>query len=113
MPAAAQLVTAPAVPPLFQFDGGAGSYLWMQIKAALLTAITLGIAYPWAVSMSYRWRCEHTLLAGRRLRFIGSGGQLFGQWIVWLILIVITLGIYGFWVAPKMQKWAIENQIYA
>lgn len=39
----------------FRFDGGAGSYLGVSILAAILTIFTLGIAYPWAVCMRYRW----------------------------------------------------------
>lgn len=116
-----QTVTSPSQPayviatqqPMlrtFTFDGGAGTYLGIVIGAALLTLFTLGFGAPWAICMRYRWRCEHTLIDGRRLRFTGHGGGLFGNWIKWLLLCFITLGIYGFWVAPRLTKWIVEHQ---
>lgn len=62
----------------FRFDGGAGSYVGMSILAALVTAFTLGIAYPWAMCMRYRWKAQHTLVYGRRVHFTGTGIGLFG-----------------------------------
>lgn len=94
----------------FTFDGGAGTYLGISIGAFLLILFTIGIATPWAICMRYRWRCEHTLIDGHRLRFTGTGGSLFGNWIKWLLLCVITAGIYGFWVAPRLTKWIVEHQ---
>ena len=97
----------------FVFDGGAGSYIGISILATLLTAVTLGIAYPWAMCMRYRWKAEHTLVYGRRVRFNGHGGGLFGSWIAWLLLCVITIGIYGFWVAPRLTRWIVEHQEFS
>lgn len=101
------------VAPPFRFDGGAGSYIGVGILSALLTVLTLGIAYPWAVCMSYRWRAEHTLVYGRRVHFTGTGGRLFGTWIKWLVLIIITIGIYSFWVAPRLTRWIVEHQDFS
>jgi len=100
------------VPPqkTFTFDGGAGSYLLIGIGAFLLTLFTLGIAYPWAVAMRYRWRSQHTLISGRRVVFTGSGLGLFGNWIKWWFFCVITLGIYSFWVIPRLTRWIVEHQ---
>lgn len=97
----------------FKFDGGAGSYLGVSILAAILTTFTLGIAYPWAVCMRYRWKSQHTLVFGRRVHFSGTGIGLFGSWIKWLLLSVITFGIYGFWVAPRLTRWITEHQNFS
>lgn len=101
---------APAVPMQFQFDGGAGSYLMVGIGAFLVTVFTLGLAYPWAVSMRCRWQAEHTIVNGQRLKFTGSGASLFGHYIKWWFLTIITLGIYSFWLVPRMVKWTVERQ---
>lgn len=97
----------------FQFDGGAGSFLLTGIGAFLLTVLTLGLALPWAVCMRYRWQTQHTIINGRRLRFTGTGGGLFGNWIKWLLLIVVTVGIYSLWVTPRITRWAVEHQDFA
>ncbi|QGF22448.1 DUF898 family protein [Raineyella fluvialis] len=102
--------TAWAVPLTFKFTGGAGSFLGMQILAFLVTVLTLGICYPWAVVMRYRWQANHTFVNGAPMRFTGSAIGLFGQWIKWLLLMIVTLGIYSFWVIPRMTRWVVEHQ---
>ena len=94
----------------FKFVGGAGTYLGMCLGSFFITLLTLGICYPWAVCMRYRWQAKNTYINGYRLRFTGSAPGLFGHWIKWLLLCVITLGIYLFWVAPRMTKWIVEHQ---
>jgi uncharacterized membrane protein YjgN (DUF898 family) len=102
--------TTLALPLVFSFNGGALSYFGMQILAALVTTLTVGICYPWAVVMQYRWKANHTTVNGAQLRFTGSASGLFGHWIKWLLLSIITLGIYSFWVVPRMTKWIVEHQ---
>ncbi|OAH63627.1 hypothetical protein AYJ66_11115 [Dietzia cinnamea] len=80
------------------------------LLATLLTVFTLGLGYPWAAAMRYRWETEHTIVNGQRLKFTGSGSSLFGHYIKWWFLMVITLGIYSFWVIPRMTQWKIEHQ---
>ena len=86
--------------------------LWLFLGGYLITVFTLGICYPWAVVMTYRWQAKHTYLNGRRLRFTGTAPGLFGHWIKWFLLIIVTLGIYSFWVWPKLTKWIVEHQEY-
>lgn len=97
-------------PKPFSFDGGAGSYLGVGILSFLLTVFTLGLAAPWATVMRMRWQAEHTILAGRRLRFAGTGGRLFVKWIKWFLLTLLTVGIYSFWLVPRVTKWTVEHQ---
>ncbi|GAB2989583.1 MAG TPA: DUF898 family protein [Promicromonospora sp.] len=96
--------------PLFGFDGGAATWFGVQLGGFLITLLTAGICYPWAVVMTYRWKTKHTYLQGRRLRFTGTAFGLFGHWIKWLLLMVVTLGIYSFWVYPRLTKWIVEHQ---
>jgi hypothetical protein len=83
-PAQSLAVTGPmlvgrTVTKPFAFDGGAGSFFTTALADALVTIFTLGICYPWAVVMIYRWRAEHTYVNGHRLPFTGSAWGLFGQ----------------------------------
>jgi uncharacterized membrane protein YjgN (DUF898 family) len=93
----------------FHFDGGAATYVGTAVLGALITILTLGICYPFALVLKERWRCKHTYIDGQRLTFTGTGVGLFGTWIKWFFLIVITLGIYSFWVGPRIQKWKTEH----
>jgi len=61
------------------FDGNTWQLIGIRLLSGLLTGITLGLAYPWAMCMSVRWEVKHTVINGRRLRFTGNGAQLFGN----------------------------------
>lgn len=98
---------------LFRFDGGAATWFGVQIGGFLVTVLSLGILYPWAIVMTYRWKTKHTYLGGRQLTFTGNAWSLFGQWITWFLLCIITLGIYSFWVYPRLTRWIVEHQAFA
>jgi uncharacterized membrane protein YjgN (DUF898 family) len=93
----------------FHFDGGAGTYLGTGILGFLITVLTLGICYPFAMVLRERWRAKHSYIDGQPLTFTGSATGLFGNWIKWLLLSVITLGIYLFWVGPRIVRWKWEH----
>lgn len=94
----------------FRFTGGAASWLGVQILGVLITVCTLGICYPWAIVMTYRWQAETTYINGYQMQFTGDAWSLFGNWVKWLLLCIVTLGIYSFWVYPRMTKWIVEHQ---
>ena len=95
------------------FDGGLLQLIGWQILGGLVTAITLGICYPWAICMIYRWEAKHTVINGRRLKFNGTAMQLFGNWIKWILLTIITLGIYSFWLNIKLIQWKTKHTEFA
>lgn len=87
------------------FDGKLIQLIGYKLLGLLITAFTLGIAYPWALCMVKRWEVVHTVVDGRRLAFNGNGLQLFGKYILWMLLSVVTLGIYSFWLNINITKW--------
>lgn len=91
------------------FDGGLLQRIGWTILGGLVTAVTLGICYPWAVCMLQNWEVKHTVIDGHRCCFDGKAIQLFGNWIKWLLLCIITLGIYSFWLSIKMKKWVVKH----
>ncbi len=95
------------------FDGGLLQLIGWRLAGAFITLITLGICYPWAFCMVYRWEAKHTVINGRRLVFDGTAFQLFGSWIKWLLLSFITLGIYTFWLGIKLKKWKVKHTRFA
>lgn len=95
------------------FDGNTFQLIGYYILAALINAITLGIAFPWTMCMLQRWECKHTVINGRRLKFNGRGHQLIGKYLLWLFLTLITFGIYSIWLGLGMKKWAVKHTVYA
>lgn len=94
------------------FDGGLLQLIGWTLLGTLITIVTLGICYPWALCMVYGWKINHTVIDGRRLKFKGTAIGLFGLWIKWLLLMIITLGIYGFWVGISLEKWKVKNTTF-
>ncbi|WP_190279411.1 YjgN family protein [Ornithinibacillus gellani] len=94
------------------FDGGLLQYIGWKILGILITVITLGICYPWSITMIYGWKINHTVIEGRRMQFNGSAVHLFGNWIKWWFFTVITLGIYGFWVFIKLEDWKAKHTTF-
>jgi len=94
------------------FDGTTLQLIGYRILTALITGITLGIAFPWAICMQLRWETKHTVINGRRLRFVGRGIQLLGSYLLWSFLTLITLGIYGLWFGLNLKKWTVKNTVY-
>lgn len=91
------------------FDGG----LWGQIGVTLVTwfvsIITFGLAWPALWCFNKRWYYKHTCIGGFRLKFTGTGWQLFGKHILWSFLTIITFGIFGFWRSIKLTQWEISH----
>ncbi|HET7414094.1 MAG TPA: hypothetical protein VFI97_00150 [Arthrobacter sp.] len=42
----------------FQFDGGAATYVGTGVLAVLITVVTAGICYPFALVLKERWRAN-------------------------------------------------------
>lgn len=94
------------------FDGGLLELIGWRILAALITGVTFGIAYPWAKCMLYSWQIKHTVFNGKRLKFEGTGGELFVNMFKWFFFTIITLGIYAFIIPVRKARWVISNIHY-
>ncbi|MDN9012904.1 hypothetical protein [Brevibacillus laterosporus] len=102
----------PKVEGYSYFDGGLFQYIGWSILGGLITFFTLGFCYPWALCKVYKWKIEHTVIEGRRLKFNGTAVGLFGNWIKWWLLCFITLGIYSFWLFIALEKWKTKHTTF-
>ena len=95
-----------------EFDGGLLGLIGVNILSIIIILFTLGIATPLALCIKYKWVYKHTIIEGRRLKFVGTGLGLFGNFIKWWFFTIITLGIYGFWVSIKLRQWEVRNVLF-
>ena len=56
----------------YRFDGGAGTFVGTALLGFLITLVTLGICYPFALVLMERWRAKRSYVDGQRLIFTGS-----------------------------------------
>ena len=98
-----------AVNPRSAFDGNTFEFIGYSIVVGLLTCVTLGIGYPWAVTMMTSWKMSHFVVSGCRMSFKGSGIELLGTYILCAILVCVTLGIYTPWMIIRINEWTYKN----
>src|SRR5262249_34066862 len=73
-------------------SGSAVAYALRSLLWGVLTALTLGLAYPWAQASLARYRLGHTHYGSWNGKFAGSGTQLFWRGIgLWLVLMAAAI----------------------
>ena len=92
-----------------KFDGGVLGLIGVNLAVAFLSVLSLGLAAPALFCYKLRWQYKHTIIGGYRMKFTGTGWQLFWRCLVWTLLTVITVGIFGLWVPIKYKKWEISH----
>ena len=91
------------------FDGSLIELIGWKLLSFLITIISFGIAAPWGACMIYSYQINHTVYNGKRLKFEGTGGDLFVNIFKWALLSIITLGIYTLFIPIRKTKWVISN----
>lgn len=91
------------------FDGSLIELIGWKLLSFLITIVTFGIAAPWGACMIYAYEINHTVYNGKRLKFEGTGGDLFVNIFKWVLLSIITLGIYTLFIPIRKTKWVISN----
>lgn len=91
------------------FDGSLIELIGWKLLSFLITIISFGIAAPWGACMIYSYQINHTVYNGKRLKFEGTGGELFVNIFKWVLLSIITLGIYVLFIPVRKTKWVISN----
>jgi uncharacterized membrane protein YjgN (DUF898 family) len=93
----------------FHQSGSALAYALRSLMWGVLTALTLGLAYPWAQASLERYKLAHTHYGGWDGTFAGSGTRLFARGIgLWLMLIV-ALVAFGAAVGLLIDKDALAR----
>jgi tetratricopeptide (TPR) repeat protein len=94
---------------------GTGGQLFglILVHFILLTILTLGLYWPWAMCRFFRWRAQHTLVGNRTSQFTGSGiGFLLFCLVHLLILPLLTLGLYYFYGLYRVYAWREQHTRY-
>jgi uncharacterized membrane protein YjgN (DUF898 family) len=75
----------------FHQDGSAWLYAFKAMLWWFLTAVTLGLAYPWMESRLERYKMRHTYYGSLQGSFAGSGWRLFLRGLPMWIVVVLPL----------------------
>ena len=94
------------------FDGNYFAYIGLCLLFIIITVCTLFIGLSYAMCMLHRWNCKHTVMEGKRMRFIGKSEALLGRLALWSIFTVLTAGIFALFIPVKVKKWYAENTFF-
>ena len=94
------------------FDNTVKNAVIHHIKVILLGVVSLGFAYPWMLCMKYEAKYKHTVVCGKRLKFIGDPKELIAHWVLWWILIICTFGLYSIVVKVRFEQRISANTVF-
>ncbi|WNJ99306.1 YjgN family protein [Thalassospiraceae bacterium LMO-JJ14] len=87
----------------FGLDGSTWAYLKLSAGWSVLTALTLGAAYPWMKIDLWRYQIRHTRLGDQAFRFEGNAKALFAAWspvfvigLLYIATLITFLYNFGF-----------------
>lgn len=94
-------------------DTGFGIWI-IGVICFFINLFTLGLAVPFTTVMYYQQWASNVMIDGRRLRFTGTAGSLFGVWISTFILSFITFGLYWIFIGKSnVARWVDANLSWA
>ena len=91
------------------FDGKILGIIGVNIFTYLVSLLSLGLLFPFAVCYKYKWIANHTIINKKRIVFNGKSVSLIGHYLLWYLLTIVTFGIYGIWFPMKVYSWKIKN----
>ena len=108
------MMSAPGGEIRGDFSGTGGELLGQLIVSFLLMAVTFGIYAPWFICRMANYVAERTTFGPTskgmvRMRFVGTGGQLFKQYLIGVLLTMVTFGIYLPWFFCRMMRFFAES----
>lgn len=86
----------PAAQPsiLLETDASLCGLLWLCLKNAFLTLLTLGIYNFWGRTKIRRYLWERTLFCGERTEYTGRGLELFTGFILISLIVLLPFGFF-------------------
>lgn len=87
-------------------DGSTWTFLRLSFGWTIVTALTLGLAYPWMSVELWRYQITHTRVGQSAIEFKGSGRDLFGPWLLFIGPIIVWIS--AFLIALYLSDESVE-----
>lgn len=91
------------------FDGKLLSLLAFSYFYATITVLTAGLLSAWGKCLLNKYIYNHTVISGKRLRFEGTGEDLFPKMFKWDFFRLITFNIYSIWQPTRYKEWEVSK----
>lgn len=100
-------------------DGSTWTFLRLSFGWTIVTALTLGLAYPWMSVELWRYQITHTRLGDTSANLKASGKQLFSVWLfiilpVWLLgSLILSIAIESQFDLQNFKRMATDPYLDA
>ena len=91
------------------FDGSLLGLLAFTYFYATITVLTAGLLSAWGKCLLNEYIYNHTVICGKRLKFEGTGRDLFPKMFKWDIFKIITFNIYSIWQPARYKEWEVSK----
>lgn len=75
--------------------GSSLDYLKLNVGYLLLTAVTLGVAYPYYRIATRRYLLDHTFFGDQKFSCTARARSLMGRWLIYVVVGLVLLGFLG------------------
>lgn len=89
----------------FSFRGVMKEFVVLFLSGGFLTAITLGLYYPFFDARRQAFMVNNAFFGNRAFLFDGQGRDLFKPFLVAMLLFIPTLGLSWVWYAAARQRY--------
>ena len=93
----------------FSFRGRVKEFMKIFLGGWFLTAITLGLYYPYFITKQFGFMASHSYFGTQKFDFDGHGRDLFKSYLLALLLTLPTLGLNWFWFQAKTLRYLSEH----
>ncbi len=93
----------------FRFTADIKEFTKEYFKGALLSAVTLGIYYPFFMVKLYKMFIDNSYLGNKKFEYNADGNEFFWLMFKGIVLTIITFGIYSFWLNAKITRYQIDH----
>lgn len=96
-----------SIPTESFYIGGLLSHFFINLWAAILVIVSLGLLTPYVICKKQRYKASRTYISGEKMVFRGKSMQLFGKFLLWWFLSIITFGLFMLFMITSVKKWTI------
>lgn len=89
----------------FSFRGERKKAMMLYMKGGFLTAITLGLYWPYFRMQTEAFWRGNSWLGNLQGEFSGEGKEIFGKYVLAVFLTIITFGVYWIWFSAYMKRY--------
>ena len=97
----------------FSMRGRIGDFMKLFVKGMCINFLTLGLIYPYFVTIQYAFLTSNSYFGNEKFNFDGKWQELMGSFLISVVLFIPTLGLSWFWFMAKKHRYLWDHTTFA